>query len=146
MISKGGAHWHWRSTETSPAPQAAVAHGDAAMRLLMRLQALPSERREKLSATAAPEWLVVMGSVEALPWVDGVRYAAPNPHAGALWLPTHAEPDTSIDLLWQALERRHGRMPLLLWPDPAIILPLDRPLIASDELLSGIATAWGSAR
>jgi len=136
--------WRWRPALESRAPQAAIAHGAVARRLLERLGGLPSERRERLSATAAPNWLVVLGPAEALPWADGVRYAAPHPQAPALWLPTHAEPDVPIDLLWQALERRHGRAPLLLWPEPAAVLPLDHPLLASDDLLAAISQGWSA--
>lgn len=142
--AEGGLAWRWRPVTESRAPQAAIGHGRVARGLLERLRGLPAERRERLSATAAPDWLVVLGPAEALPWADGVRYAAPHPQAPALWLPTHAEPDVSIDLVLQALERRHGRTPLLLWPEPAVVLPLDRPLLASDDLLAAVSRAWSA--
>ena len=137
--------WRWRPTATAPEPRAAVCHGAAVPQLFARLRGLPSQRRERLSATAAPEWLVVLGPADALPWTDGVRYAAPHPLAPALWLPTHLEPDAPIDLIWQALERRHARTPLLLWPEPMAVLPLDRPRAASDELLATLDATWRTA-
>lgn len=142
--SEGGQAWAWRPIAEARAPQAAVCCGNVARRLLERLSGLPSERRERLSATAAPDWLIVLGPTEALPWTDGVRYAAPHPQAPALWLPTHAEPAVSIDLVWRSLEQRHGRTPLLLWPEPAVVLPLDRPLLASDDLLAAVSRAWSA--
>lgn len=151
MSAREPIAWGWRPGANAPEPRAAVAHGTAVARLFARLAGLPAPRRERLTATAAPEWLVVLGPADALPWADGVRYAAPHALAPALWLPTHLEPDAPLDLLWQALERRHARTPLLLWPEPAAVLPLDRPRAASDELLAELAAAWrtgsaGSAR
>ncbi len=146
MNSPPALDWRWRAVGTAAAaPRAAVGHGEAARRLFARLAGLPSARRELLAATAAPHWLVVLGPADALPWADGVRYAAPHPLAPALWLPTHAEPDVPADLLWRVLERQHGRTPLLLWPEPAAVLPLDRPLVASDDLLSALGGAWRAA-
>lgn len=143
-LGQGLLAWRWHASTELREPQAAVGHGGVAQRLLQRLGSLPSGRRERLSATAAPGWLVVLGPSDALPWVDGVRYAAPHPQAPALWLPTHAEPEVSIDLVWQALQQRHGRTPLLLWPAPAAVLPLDRPLLVSDDLLAAVTGAWGA--
>lgn len=140
----GRQAWAWRAIVEARAPQAAIGYGRVARRLLDRLSGLSSERRERLSATAATDWLIVLGPTDALPWTDGVRYAAPHPQAPALWLPTHAEPEVSIDLVWQVLEQRHARAPLLLWPEPAVVLPLDRPLLASDDLLAAVARAWSA--
>jgi len=128
-------NWQWRPAAEAVAPRAVVAWGAVTPRLQARLAALPSAERERLQLVAAPGWLVVLGATDDLPWVDGVRYAAPSPQAPALWLPTHAGPDLAHDLIARALHRAHDRQPLLLWPDPAIALPLDRPQIASDSAL-----------
>ncbi len=131
--------WRWLPTQAAATPRAAVGHGAAALRLLARLRTLPPARRALLAATAAADWLVVLGPADDLPWAEGVRYAAPSPECPALWLPTHCQPDTPHDLLGRALERRHGRSPLLLWPDPAAALPLDRQLPADDGLVATLA-------
>ena len=131
--------WTWRAASDAPVPRAAVGHGVAAQRLLARLSALPAARRESLAATGTADWLVVLGPTDDLPWVEGVRYAAPSASSAALWLPTHLEPAAPVDLLWRALEARHARAPLLLWPEPAAVLPLDRQLPASDALLATLA-------
>jgi hypothetical protein len=132
----------WRPVEVAPSPGAVVAHGEVARRLRARLAALPSARRELLEVTAAPGWLVVIGAGDELPWADGVRYAAPSTLAPGLWLPTHVEPDVPHDLLARALQRRHARQPMLLWPDPAVAWPLDRAQPASDTVLAAISAAW----
>lgn len=136
--------WHWRPVEQALAPRAVVARDAVAVRLLARLSRLPSAQREQLQLVAVPGWLVVLGMADDLPWVDGVRYAAPSPQAPALWLPTHAEPDIAHDLVDRALRRVHARQPLLLWPDPAVALPLDQPQIAGDAVLER-CTALGLA-
>lgn len=140
----GQLTWAWRAVDEARAPQAAIGYRRVAHRLLDCLKGMPSERRERLSVTAAADWLVVQGPTEALPWTDGVRYAAPHLQAPALWLPTHAEPEVSIDLVSQSLEQRHGRTPLLIWPEPAVVLPLDRQLLASDDLLAAVSRAWNA--
>lgn len=131
--------WQWRPTAAALPPRAVVACGAVTARMQARLAALPSAERERLQLVAAPGWLVVLGATDDLPWVDGVGYAAPSPQAPALWLPTHAEPALSHDLIARALHRMHDRQPLLLWPDPAGALPLDRPQIASDSALQRYA-------
>jgi hypothetical protein len=50
-------------------------------------------------------------------------------------------PSAPADLLWRALEARHRRSPLLLWPEPAAVLPLDRQLPADEALLAKLAAA-----
>ncbi|MEP6503244.1 MAG: hypothetical protein ABJD97_07945 [Betaproteobacteria bacterium] len=139
MIELPALAWRWSPVAEAPAPRAAVGHGPAASRLLARLRALPAQRRALLTATAAADWLVVLGPADELPWAEGVRYAAPCPSCPALWLPTHCRPDVASDLLGRALERHHGRSPLLLWPDPAAALPLDRQLPADDALVATLA-------
>lgn len=127
--------WQWRAAEQAIAPRAAVAHGSVATQLLALVSRLPSSSQQALQLVAAPGWLVVLAASDDLPWVDGIRYAGPSPQTPALWLPTHAEPNLSHDLVDRALRRKHARQPVLLWPDPAIALPLDRAQITSDAVL-----------
>ncbi len=145
MNAPGPIGWGWRPVKVALAPRAVVAHGGAARRLHARLAGLPSARREALEVTAAPGWLIAIGPSDDLPWADGVRYAAPCPLVPELWLPTHVEPDVPVDLLAQALRRRHARQPLLLWNEPALTWPLDQVQPASDTALAGIAAAWRRA-
>jgi len=135
--------WLWRPVADAVAPRAAVGQGAAANRLLARLAALPPARRAALTATGTTDWLIVLGPSDDLPWVEGVRYAAPCAACPALWLPTHCAPTAPVDLLWRILEARHRRTPLLLWPEPAAVLPLDRQLPADDTL---VATLMASLR
>ena len=137
--------WQWRPVADAAPPRAAVGQGVVARRLLARLAALPLARRAALTATGTADWLIVLGPTDDLPWVEGVRYAAPCAAAPALWLPTHCAPTAPADLLWRALEARHRRTPLLLWPDPAALLPLDRQLPADDALVATLAAALRDA-
>ena len=135
--------WRWRARGDAPEPRAAVAWGEsAAQRLHARIAQLPEDAQAALSLTATRDVLVAVGDASALPWVDGVAYASPCADAPALWLPTLAEPDVPVDLLARALVAQHGREPLLLWPQPAAVVPLDRQLPASPGLLARIAERW----
>lgn len=134
--------WEWRAVATASKPQAAVACGSAARQLLERLVALPEAQQKQLSATANADMLVVIGPESALPWIDGIAYAAPHDDAASLWLPTHQHPDAPCDLLAQNLVQRYGRQPLLLWPHPPALVPLDRQLPLTPALIGRIAAHW----
>lgn len=136
----------WIDEDVPPAPQGLVAFGDGARALLARLErALDGVPSLPLRATAHHDALILLGAAEALPWRDGVRYIAPRPEAPMLWLPTHQRPSLPLDLLAAAVLRRHARSPLLLWPAPAQLVPLDRARAVDATLLSRIAKHWSIA-
>lgn len=136
--------WAWRSRQVPAEPQAAVAWGDAARRLHRRLALIPAEQAARLQATANGDVLVVTGMTADLPWVDAVAYAAPSACAPGLWLPTRWAPDVPEDLLGQALSARFKRLPLLVWREPQVVIPLNRLQTVSPEVLQRIATYWGA--
>ncbi|WP_165665098.1 hypothetical protein [Metapseudomonas otitidis] len=136
--------WRWQPRAQALEPRAALAWGEASRRLHARLLALPAEQLAGLQATAADDLLVVIGEADALPWVEGIDYAAPCEGAPELWLPTRLRPDAPLDLLARALAKRHGRTPLLLWPAPARTVPLDRQLPLSEGHLARIAEHWAA--
>lgn len=139
--------WRWRPRAEALPAQAAVAWGAAARALHARLQQFEPEQQAGLSATASRDLLIVVGEGAALPWVDGIAYAGPCGEAPGLWLPALEEPDLPLDLIARGLERRHqGRQPLLLWPRPEAVLPLDRLLPLSQPLLARIAAHWQEVR
>lgn len=123
-------------------PRAAVALGPARQALWAQLRALPDDALAGLGVTANREILVVLGASEQLPWTAGIAYAAPCPEAPSLWLPTTQRPSLPLDLIEQALRARHCRSPVLLWPQPAWVLPLDRQLPASAAVLDRMAGLW----
>jgi len=139
--------WHWRPRAEPLPARAAVAWGAAARALHGRLSQLSPEQQSGLSAMAAPELLMVTGEADVLPWVDGIAYAGPTPDAPGLWLPTLETPDLPLYLIARSLLREHPtRQPLLLWPRPALVLPLDRLLPLSAALLVRISALWDGTR
>lgn len=116
----------WYTAQPALTPAAAVCLGCAAFRLLDWLKNLNDSEAEAYRLTGTRQVLVVVADEARLPWVEDVHYAAPSPAAPSLWIPTTRCPSQPVDLLARALERRTGRSPLLLWPDPAWIIPLDR--------------------
>jgi hypothetical protein len=76
-----------------------------------------------------------MGAPDDLPWVEGVRYGAPDQDSHGLWLPTHLSPRLPADLLYMAINRRIAQHPVLLWNEPEQIIPLDRPIRITPEAL-----------
>ena len=107
--------------------------------LLARLAEYSPEQLARLSAVACRDLLVILGPQEALPWVDGVRYCAPDPDAPNLWLATHVRPSISADLLQNTLRERAKCAPFLLWHAPHQILPLDQADQLSPAILQWLA-------
>lgn len=134
--------WAWRNESDPPAPKGVAAVGAASRRLFDSLSRLDLSRRERLMLTAGDDTLVVTGADGALPWADGVIYIAPREEAPGLWLATAERPDVALDLLEQALSRRHGESPLLLLREPARVLPLHRLLPAGNDLLRHVRGRW----
>lgn len=135
------APWPWRPRREPGPPAAAVAWGTAAARLHARLADEVASPPGDRSATGGHQLLVVLGEAAALPWVEGVAYAAPCEQAPSLWLPVLWEPGLPPDLLARALQRHHGRQPLLLWNEPLALVPLDRQLPVTPELLARLVQA-----
>lgn len=142
MMPAGLPPWQWRARTPEVEPLAAVAWGDAAARLHAQLARDVAASPGRWSATASRDVLLVQGEPATLPWVDGVAYAAPCHGAPTLWLPTLWEPDLPGDLVARALQRLHGRQPLLLWRQPLAVVPMDRLLPVSPALLARIADHW----
>lgn len=89
----------------------------------------------RITVCARSDMLVLFGEEDKLPWVEGVRYAAPSTIAPQLWLPTVEHPDVPHDLLARALLKQHARQPLLLWRTPLGVVPLDRQVPLSEAWL-----------
>lgn len=136
-------HWIWRSETDVPPAMGVVGCGDIARALFAKAEAIAA-------AQATPQWqvsahqdlLVLTGKIETLPWVDGARYIAPRAEAPTLWLPTLERPEIALDLLAAAIARRHPQRPMLLWPQPAQLVPLHRLLPADAAVLARIAARW----
>ena len=142
MSAKGSVPWKWHADPSPPEPHGAVAWHEAARSLHARLAQLPPSTQARLLATASRDVLVVTGAPADLPWVPGIAYAARCAEAPTLWRPTVLQPDVPADLLARSLQRLHPREPMLLWPDPAAVVPLDRQLRVTPQLLERIARRW----
>lgn len=129
----------WRERAHTLAPLGLVAQGVVAQSLLAGLKRRDPASLQGLSVLATSTLLVLRGDGESLPWVDGVRYCAPDPDAAGLWLPTWLAPTLPPDLVLDALRRRAGHASLLLWPDPGLVLALDGALPLSAHVLGWLA-------
>jgi hypothetical protein len=131
----------WRERAHSPAPGGLVAAGPAMRALLAELKRRDPTALQGLRVAATQALWVVLGEAAQLPWVDGVRYCAPDADAPGLWLPTWLAPTLPPDLLHGALRRRTGHAAMLLWPAPALVLGLDDALPLQPPLLDWLDKA-----
>lgn len=142
--------WRWREETDVPSATGVVGCGAVARALFAKAHAaaIACEGRQAAvpwQVTAHQDLLLLTGPADALPWVAGARYAAPRADAPTLWLPTLQRPDIALDLLAAAIARRHAQKPLLLWPDPAQLVPLHRLLPADTAVLARIAAHWDAS-
>jgi hypothetical protein len=128
----------WDPTDQAPVPQAVLAWGAVVPRLHFRLVQLGEAQQKRLRVTANSLMLCVTGETQDLPWVQGATYAAPAPSCLPLWLPTTLQPTQPLDLILRALTQRYARGPLLLWPNPSCVIPLDKLLPLSLGVLEQI--------
>ena len=138
-------HWIWRSETDVPPAMGVVGCGDVARALFAKAEAIAAaQSTPQWQVSAHQDLLVLTGNTETLPWVDGARYIAPRAEAPSLWLPTLERPEIALDLLAAAIARKHPQRPMLLWPQPAQLVPLHRLLPADAAVLARIAAHWVS--
>lgn len=136
MSAVAGPAWGWRTVDAPMPARAAVAWGSTLPHFLARLTPLlKDECAARMTVCARSDMVVLFGEEDKLPWVEGVRYAAPSAIAPQLWLPTVEHPDVPHDLLARALYKQHTRQPLLLWHTPLCVVPLDRQVPLSEAWL-----------
>jgi len=133
----------WRERASSPAPAGLVAAGPARHALLAALKGRDAAALQGLRVVAAPALWVVLGEAAQLPWVDGVRYCAPDAAAPGLWLPTWVAPALPPDLAHGALRRRSGHGAMLLWPAPELVLGLDDAMPLRAPVLAWLGKELG---
>lgn len=114
----------WQPRATALAPAGLVAPAPLMPALLALLRYREAKPLAALSVVTTRDVLVLLGASDALPWLDGARYCAPDPHASRLWTPTHLAPALPIDLVQTSLVDRAGSSPVLLWHAPELLLPL----------------------
>lgn len=128
--------WGWRERSVPLPAKAAVVWGDAVGPFLARLEHMVRQASASgLTVCGSEDLIVLFGDENRLPWIDGVRYAAPSSDAPSLWLPNTEQPDVPHDLLARALLKRHQRQPLLLWRQPVGLVPLDRQVPLTERWL-----------
>lgn len=133
----------WRERANTPAPAGLVAAGPARHALLAELKRRDAAALQALRVVAAPALWVLLGETAQLPWVDGVRYCAPEAAVPGLWLPTWLAPALPPDLVHGALQRRSGHGTMLLWPAPELVLGLDDAMPLRAPVLAWLAKELG---
>jgi len=127
--------WHQRAIALTPA--GLLVTKELVPALLSLLRQYDAKQLSALSVVATRDLVVLLGSSEALPWIDGGRYCAPDTDARNLWTPTHMIPALPTDLVQTNLIERAGSSPVLLWHAPEQLLPL-----AGAQVLTTAVVQW----
>jgi hypothetical protein len=115
----------WQPREIPLAPVAAAAVHDVARALAQRLMEMDDESLAQLRGAVGPQFIIVMGDAQNLPWVNGIVYLGRSPAAPSLLLPTALEPDAPVALLERAVARRLPNSQLTaLLTDPFLLAPV----------------------
>lgn len=114
----------WQPRHAALTPAGLVAPTALAPALLALLRRREATSLAALSVVATRDLLVLLGAADALPWLDGARYCAPDPQARNLWTSTHLAPALPADLVQINLIDRAASSPVLLWHAPEQLLPL----------------------
>ena len=130
---------HWIARDTPLLPTAAAAHGPASVRLAHRLLQFSDESLSQLEGVAGQQLILVQGSEQQLPWVDGVQYLGVDPGAPFLLLPTNYRPSLPESFVQRALLKKtgsSGRIAVL--PSPLLLVPLH----AARPVSRSVLAAW----
>lgn len=121
----------WKLRDYPLPPVAAVARGQASLRLAHRLLQLDDESLSQLEGVAGSQLIVVRCASERLPWIDGVQYLGVDHRSQSLLLPTNYQPTLPPALLASAFAAKIGIPGLIaVLPDPLLLVPMRsaRPL------------------
>lgn len=125
----------WQGRARRVEARALVLWGSMRQQALQRLQQYADADLQQLALVPTGQCWVLIGSLNYLPWLDGVAYAAPDTQAADLWLPLHVQPSVCSTLLLQQLKQQYHHAPFLLWPDPPALVCLNKPYSLSRALL-----------
>jgi len=130
---------NWMARDTPLLPTAVAAHGPASLRLARRLLQLPDESLSQLEGVAGQNLILVQGTEQQLPWVDGVQYLGIDPAAPLLLLPTNYRPSLPEAFVQKALLKKagsNGRIAVL--PSPLLLVPIH----AARPVFRSVLAAW----
>ena len=130
---------NWIARDAPLLPAAVEAHGPASLRLARRLLQLPDESLAQLEGVVGKNLILVQGSEQQLPWVNGVQYLGVDPAAPFLLLPTNYRPSLPEALVQNALLKKIGSNDrIAVLPSPLLLVPLNpaRPVFRS------VLAAW----
>jgi hypothetical protein len=125
MALQGQFEVRWKPRDAPLLPVAAAAHGEAAFALAKRLLQQQDEQLGQLEGLAGKQLIVIRGSSDLLPWVDGIQYLGCDSTAPALLLPTNYQPSVPPALLARALAAKaDDKGVIALLPNPLLLIPM----------------------
>ncbi len=130
--------WVWKKRNITGEPQGLIGFGDTKIKLAKRLLAEQEDMLRTIYAVSAPECLIIFGDKSWLPWVTNISYICRSIETPDLWLPTVSTPNISHSLLLQRIQNDTGKTSVLIWPDPKLVIPLNRQYFLSRDYLNGI--------
>jgi hypothetical protein len=132
----------WRPRALPLEPLAVAGVGPVALALGQRASRAEDATLDAWTGVAGPDVLVLLGTADSLPWVDGAVYLGREPLAPALLLPCALEPDVAPSLLERALLAGQGDAPLAVLPASGMLVSV----AAAKPVARASLAAWLSAR
>jgi hypothetical protein len=115
----------WTPRDSPLLPVAVAGQGETSLRLARRLLQLDDESLCQLEGVAGRQLIVVQGTWELLPWVDGVQYLGVSSAAQSVLFPTNYQPSLPPELLANALRvKLHATGLIAVLQDPLLLVPM----------------------
>jgi MoxR-vWA-beta-propeller ternary system domain bpX5 len=130
--------WNWKKTNDPCEIKGVIGFGNAKQYLAHRLLKESDKTLSDIYAVSSSHFLLIFGEKTSLPWVKDIVYIKQSESAPDLWLPTVLEPDIPHVLLIKNVQKQLGNNPVLIWPNPKLLIPLNRQFLLNREILTKV--------
>lgn len=132
-------NWQWMDHVKTNRVCAALAWYNTRLALVNYLLNHVNESQYKqLQLVSSQDVIILIGSENQLPWVDGIQYAGYDDEEPRLWRPSHKIPNIPQPLLADSLCQHHQHTPILIWDSPKVLIPLNDAQIVDKILLNAL--------
>jgi hypothetical protein len=127
----------WQNRTDTLDPSSVIAFAAAAITLAEKLLLVGDESLQALKGVGAKEMILLAGSSDDLPWVNGAVYLGKDPQMPGFLLPTTLEPKLPADLFGRVMETKFKSFaPFAVLPGKVV------PFGKAKNLSRGVLETW----